>query len=60
MVRPALILNVSSYVSVFPPPYLAAYAGAKVFVTAFSILIDAAQTARAGHEKGYESRNAMR
>ena len=28
--------NVSSYVSVFPPPYLAAYAGAKAFVTAFS------------------------
>ena len=36
LVRPALILNVSSYVSVFPPPYLAAYAGAKAFVTAFS------------------------
>jgi 17beta-estradiol 17-dehydrogenase / very-long-chain 3-oxoacyl-CoA reductase len=34
--RPALILNVSSYVGVFPPPYLAAYAGAKAFVTAFS------------------------
>jgi 17beta-estradiol 17-dehydrogenase / very-long-chain 3-oxoacyl-CoA reductase len=34
--RPALILNVSSYVSVFPPPYLATYAGAKAFVTAFS------------------------
>jgi 17beta-estradiol 17-dehydrogenase / very-long-chain 3-oxoacyl-CoA reductase len=37
LVRPALILNVSSYVSVFPPPYLAAYAGAKAFVTAFSM-----------------------
>jgi len=36
LLRPALILNVSSYVSVFPPPYLAAYAGAKAFVTAFS------------------------
>jgi 17beta-estradiol 17-dehydrogenase / very-long-chain 3-oxoacyl-CoA reductase len=36
LMRPALILNVSSYVSVFPPPYLAAYAGAKAFVTAFS------------------------
>jgi 17beta-estradiol 17-dehydrogenase / very-long-chain 3-oxoacyl-CoA reductase len=36
LVRPALILNVSSYVGVFPPPYLAAYAGAKAFVTAFS------------------------
>jgi 17beta-estradiol 17-dehydrogenase / very-long-chain 3-oxoacyl-CoA reductase len=34
--RPALVLNVSSYVSVFPPPYLATYAGAKAFVTAFS------------------------
>jgi 17beta-estradiol 17-dehydrogenase / very-long-chain 3-oxoacyl-CoA reductase len=34
--RPALILNVSSYVGVFPPPYLATYAGAKAFVTAFS------------------------
>jgi len=34
--QPALILNVSSYVGVFPPPYLAAYAGAKAFVTAFS------------------------
>jgi 17beta-estradiol 17-dehydrogenase / very-long-chain 3-oxoacyl-CoA reductase len=34
--RPTLILNVSSYVSVFPPPYLATYAGAKAFVTAFS------------------------
>ncbi len=37
LLRPALILNVSSYVSVFPPPYLATYAGAKAFVTAFSI-----------------------
>jgi 17beta-estradiol 17-dehydrogenase / very-long-chain 3-oxoacyl-CoA reductase len=36
LTRPALILNVSSYVSVFPPPYLATYAGAKAFVTAFS------------------------
>jgi len=36
LTRPALILNVSSYVGVFPPPYLAAYAGAKAFVTAFS------------------------
>jgi 17beta-estradiol 17-dehydrogenase / very-long-chain 3-oxoacyl-CoA reductase len=36
LLRPALILNVSSYVSVFPPPYLATYAGAKAFVTAFS------------------------
>ena len=34
--RPALVLNVSSYVGAFPPPYLAAYAGAKAFVTAFS------------------------
>ena len=34
--QPALILNVSSYAGVFPPPYLAAYAGAKAFVTAFS------------------------
>lgn len=34
--QPALILNVSSYVGVFPPPYLATYAGAKAFVTAFS------------------------
>lgn len=34
--RPGLILNVSSYVGVFPPPYLAVYAGAKAFVTAFS------------------------
>ncbi len=36
LTRPALILNVSSYVSVFPPPYLATYAGAKAYVTAFS------------------------
>jgi short-subunit dehydrogenase len=36
LLRPALVLNVSSYVSVFPPPYLATYAGAKAFVTAFS------------------------
>jgi 17beta-estradiol 17-dehydrogenase / very-long-chain 3-oxoacyl-CoA reductase len=36
LLRPALILYVSSYVSVFPPPYLATYAGAKAFVTAFS------------------------
>jgi 17beta-estradiol 17-dehydrogenase / very-long-chain 3-oxoacyl-CoA reductase len=36
LLRPALILNVSSYVGVFPPPYLAVYAGAKAFVTAFS------------------------
>lgn len=34
--RPALILNVSSYVGAFPPPYLAVYAAAKAFVTAFS------------------------
>jgi 17beta-estradiol 17-dehydrogenase / very-long-chain 3-oxoacyl-CoA reductase len=36
LLRPGLVLNVSSYVGVFPPPYLAAYAGAKAFVTAFS------------------------
>jgi 17beta-estradiol 17-dehydrogenase / very-long-chain 3-oxoacyl-CoA reductase len=36
LLRPALVLNVSSNVSVFPPPYLATYAGAKAFVTAFS------------------------
>jgi 17beta-estradiol 17-dehydrogenase / very-long-chain 3-oxoacyl-CoA reductase len=36
LMRPALILNVSSYVSVFPPPYLATYSGGKAFITAFS------------------------
>ncbi|HWK06725.1 MAG TPA: SDR family NAD(P)-dependent oxidoreductase [Puia sp.] len=36
MPRPALILNVSSYVGIFPPPYLAVYAGTKAYNTAFS------------------------
>lgn len=36
LLRPGLVLYVSSYVGVFPPPYLATYAGAKAFVTAFS------------------------
>jgi 17beta-estradiol 17-dehydrogenase / very-long-chain 3-oxoacyl-CoA reductase len=34
--RPALILNVSSYVGIFPPPYLAVYSGTKAYNTAFS------------------------
>ncbi|MDN5288150.1 MAG: 17beta-estradiol 17-dehydrogenase / very-long-chain 3-oxoacyl-CoA reductase [Mucilaginibacter sp.] len=34
---PSLILNVSSYAGLFPPPYLAVYAGTKAYNTAFSI-----------------------
>ncbi|MDR3680927.1 MAG: SDR family NAD(P)-dependent oxidoreductase [Flavipsychrobacter sp.] len=33
----ALILNVSSYAGLFPPPYLAVYAGTKAYNNAFSI-----------------------
>ena len=36
MPRPALILNVSSYVGILPPPYLAVYSGTKAYNTAFS------------------------
>lgn len=35
--QPSLILNVSSYAGLFPPPYLAVYAGTKAYNTAFSI-----------------------
>ncbi len=35
--KPALILNVSSYAGLFPPPYLAVYAGTKAYNNAFSI-----------------------
>ena len=35
--KPALILNVSSYAGLLPPPYLAVYAGTKAYNNAFSI-----------------------
>lgn len=35
--KQALILNVSSYAGLFPPPYLAVYAGTKAYNNAFSI-----------------------
>ncbi|PSL44667.1 17beta-estradiol 17-dehydrogenase / very-long-chain 3-oxoacyl-CoA reductase [Chitinophaga niastensis] len=35
--KPSLILNVSSYAGLFPPPYLAIYAGTKAYNNAFSI-----------------------
>lgn len=35
--KPGLILNVSSYAGLFPPPYLAVYAGSKAYNNAFSI-----------------------
>ena len=35
--RPALILNVSSYTGLLPPPYLAVYAATKAYNNAFSI-----------------------
>ena len=35
--HPSLILNVSSYAGLFPPPYLAVYAGTKAYNNAFSI-----------------------
>ena len=35
--RSALILNVSSYAGLLPPPYLAVYAGTKAYNNAFSI-----------------------
>ena len=35
--RPALILNVSSYAGLLPPPYLAVYAATKAYNNAFSI-----------------------
>jgi len=34
--NPALILNVSSYAGLYPPPYLAVYAGTKAYNNAFS------------------------
>jgi 17beta-estradiol 17-dehydrogenase / very-long-chain 3-oxoacyl-CoA reductase len=37
MKTPALILNVSSYAGLLPPPYLAVYAGTKAYNNAFSI-----------------------
>lgn len=37
MQQPALILNVSSYAGLMPPPYLAVYAGTKAYNNAFSI-----------------------
>ncbi|WP_343674062.1 SDR family NAD(P)-dependent oxidoreductase [Chitinophaga sp.] len=37
MHKPALILNVSSYAALMPPPYLAVYAGTKAYNNAFSI-----------------------
>jgi len=33
---PSLILNVSSYAALYPPPYLAVYAGSKAYNNAFS------------------------
>jgi len=35
--QPSLILNVSSYAGIYPPPYLAVYAGTKAYNNAFSI-----------------------
>jgi 17beta-estradiol 17-dehydrogenase / very-long-chain 3-oxoacyl-CoA reductase len=35
--KQSLILNVSSYAGLFPPPYLAVYAGTKAYNNAFSI-----------------------
>jgi len=35
--KPALILNMSSYAGLLPPPYLAVYAGTKAYNNAFSI-----------------------
>jgi len=35
--KPSLILNVSSYAGLFPPPYLAVYAGTKAYNNAFSV-----------------------
>nr|WP_199080213.1 SDR family NAD(P)-dependent oxidoreductase [Pedobacter sp. ASV19] len=35
--NPSLILNVSSYAGLYPPPYLAVYAGTKAYNNAFSI-----------------------
>lgn len=39
MQKPALILNVSSYAGLMPPPYLAVYAGTKAYNNAFSIAL---------------------
>lgn len=35
--QPSVILNVSSYAAIYPPPYLAVYAGTKAYNNAFSI-----------------------
>ena len=35
--KQALILNISSYAGLFPPPYLAVYAGSKAYNNAYSI-----------------------
>lgn len=40
MPSPALILNVSSYAGLLPPPYLAVYAGTKAYNHAFSVSLD--------------------
>lgn len=34
--RPALVLNISSYAGIYPPPYLAVYAATKAYNNAFS------------------------
>lgn len=39
MKDPGLILNISSYAALMPPPYLAVYAGTKAYNNAFSIAL---------------------